>query len=57
MKMERKMKIRDETKNKEKKVCFDLDENDVEEDNNFMKIQVQVDNIAKTIIWKIRMKM
>ena len=40
----------DETKNKEKKVHFDLDENDVEEENKFMQIQVQVDNIVKTVI-------
>ena len=40
----------DETKNKEKKVHFDLDENDVEEENKFVQIQVQVDNIVKTVI-------
>ena len=40
----------DETENKEKKVCFDFNENDVEEENKFVQIQVQVDNIVKTVI-------
>ena len=35
---------------KQKKVCFDLDENDMENDQEFVKIQVEVGQVVKTVI-------
>ena len=35
---------------KQKKVCFDLDENDMENDREFVKIQVEVGQVVKTVI-------